>query len=311
MDDEMLETFPQHTCTWLKGTLTLYKYQNYWTTKHFLEGGILAQQNFKAEPTDIFLCSCPKTGTTWLKALAFAIVTRNKFNKSTTPLLTSSPHDCVPFIEKSFFIDGNKPKDSNFPLVATHLPYLSLPESVISSNCKIVYIYRNTKDAIVSHYHFLRKAFEVSQEDAPFDMAFDEFCQGISAYGPYWDHILGYWKAKLERPENVLILKYEDMKSDIITYVKKLAEFMGYPFSIEEDKKGVVDDIIKLCSFENLCNLDVNKTGRSKFCSEVENRLFLRKAKDGDWEKYFTDEMKEKIDKLMDEKLSGTGLVLK
>ncbi|XP_071714400.1 flavonol sulfotransferase-like [Rutidosis leptorrhynchoides] len=309
--EEMLETFPQHNCTWLKVNLTLYKYQNFWTTKQFLEGGILTQKNFKAEPTDIFLCSCPKTGTTWLKALAFAIVTCHNFNKSTSPLLTSSPHDCVPFIEKSIQIVGKNPKDSNFPLIATHLPYPSLPESVISSNCKIVYIYRNTKDAIVSQYHFLRKAFMISLEDAPFDMAFDEFCQGISAYGPYWDHILGYWKANLESPDRILLLKYEDVKTDPITNVKKLAEFMGYPFSIKEETSGVVDDIIKLCSFKNLSNLDVNKTGRSKFCSEVENRLFMRKAKDGDWEKYFTDEMKEKIDKLMDEKLSGTGLVLK
>ena len=42
----------------------------------------------------------------------------------------------------------------------------------------------------------------------------------------------------------------------------------------------------------------------------IENKLFFRKAKDGDWKNYFTDKMKEKIDKLIDEKLAGTGLVL-
>ena len=66
------------------------------------------------------------------------------------------------------------------------------------------------------------------------------------------------------------------------------------------------------CSFENLSELEVNKTG--DFYAKdyvVENRYFFRKAKDGDWENYFTDDMKEKIDKLIDQELGSTGLVLK
>ncbi|KAJ0908972.1 putative quercetin-3-sulfate 4'-sulfotransferase [Helianthus annuus] len=147
-------------------------------------------------------------------------------------------------------------------------------------------------------------------EDAPFEEAFEEFCHGISNYGPYWDHILGYSKASLERPERILILKYDDLRKEPTSNVKRLAEFIGYPFSVNEEKAGVVDDIIKLCSFENLSNLEVNKTGKREGGS-LENRLYLRKAEDGDWKNYFTDEMKEKIDKLTDEKLGHTGLVLK
>ena len=36
---------------------------------------------------------------------------------------------------------------------------------------------------------------------------------------------------------------------------------MGYPFSLEEEDKGVVQKIIELCNFENLSNLVVNKSG--------------------------------------------------
>ncbi|MFS7956294.1 putative quercetin-3-sulfate 4'-sulfotransferase [Helianthus anomalus] len=308
--EEILKILPQHTCSWLKDKVTLYKYQDFWAVKQLLEGGILAQQTFRAAPSDIFLCSFPKTGTTWVKSLAFAIVTREKYDESTNPLLTSLVHECVPFLERDIEKIDDNHKNSNFPLVATHLPYASLPESVLASNCKIVYIYRNTKDVIVSLYHFLREALKLSMEDAPFEDAFDEFCQGICSSGPYWDHILGYWKASLERPERILFLKYEDLKRDPASNAKRLAEFIGYPFSLDEEKAGVVDNIINMCSFENLSNLEVNKTGTRK-PGAIENRLYFRKAKDGDWKNYFTDEMKEKIDKLMDEKLSGTGLVLK
>ncbi|KAI7726884.1 hypothetical protein M8C21_003332 [Ambrosia artemisiifolia] len=73
--EEMFKTFPQYTSSWLKGKLTLYKYQDFWNVPEFHEGGILAQQSFEARPSDVFICSPPKAGTTWLKALAFAIVT--------------------------------------------------------------------------------------------------------------------------------------------------------------------------------------------------------------------------------------------
>ncbi|KAJ9565454.1 hypothetical protein OSB04_001420 [Centaurea solstitialis] len=311
--EDIMKTLPQKSSCWLKGMGTMYKYQGFWNLEDFIQGAILAQQSFKAEPSDVLVASCPKTGTTWLKALAFAIVTRDKFDESCSPLLTTVPHECIPFLEKDLEQIEDNHKNSGFPLLATHLAYSSLPESLIASDCKIVYIYRNVKDVIVSHYHFRRQIQKLSIEDAPFKEFFDDYYQGISCCGPYWDHILGYWKASQEMPERILFLKYEDMKRDARNDVKRVAEFIGYPFSVEEEKAGVVENIIKLCSFENLSNLEVNKSGkhRPEEALSIENRLYFRKAKDGDWENYFTEEMKEKVDKLIDEKLSGTGLVLK
>nr|P52838.1 RecName: Full=Flavonol sulfotransferase-like [Flaveria bidentis]AAA87399.1 sulfotransferase-like flavonol [Flaveria bidentis] len=308
--EEILKTLPQHTCSWLKHKIIMYKYQDFWTSKQLLEGTLMAQQSFKAEPSDVFLCSAPKTGTTWLKALAFAIVTRENFDESTSPLLKKLVHECVPFLERQVEEIEHNRESSSLPLVATHLPYASLPESVIASNCRMVYIYRNIKDVIVSNYHFLREAFKLSMEDAPFEETFEDFYNGNSSYGPYWDHILGYRKASLDMPDKILFLKYEDLKSEPISNVKRLAEFIGYPFSNDEEKAGVIENIINMCSFENLSSLEVNKTRKPKG-GMLENRLYYRKGQDGDWKNYFTNEMKEKIDKIMDEKLSGTGLILK
>lgn len=308
--EDLYKTLPQHTCTWLQGRMTLYKYQGFWNVQNFSQKTILAQ-SYKAQPSDILVCSCPKTGTTWLKALTFAIVTRKKFDELASPLLTTLPHDCVPFLENH--LEKIQKNHSDFPIIATHLPYSSLPESVITSGCKIVYIYRNIKDVLVSYYHFVRELVNLPVEDASFEAAFDEYCQGISSSGPYWDHILEFWKASQEMPERFLFLKYEDLKKEPTSNVKRLAEFLGYPFSTEEEKAGVVENIIQLCSFGNLSTLEVNKSGKYQADEHfaLEHRLFFRKAKDGDWENYFTNEMKEKIDKLIDEKLHGTGLILK
>jgi hypothetical protein len=48
----------------------------------------------------------------------------------------------------------------------------------------------------------------------------------------------------LESPEKILFLKYEKLKNETTYWVKKMAQFMGYPFSLEEEHKGVVQKII-------------------------------------------------------------------
>ncbi|XP_034672540.1 flavonol 3-sulfotransferase-like [Vitis riparia] len=103
----------------------------------------------------------------------------------------------------------------------------------------------------------------------------------------------GYWKASLEWPHRVSFLRYEDMKTDTIAHVKRLAEFMDHPFSLEEESQDEVNKVINLCSFENLSNLDVNMTGKSSPRSnfEVVNKAFFRRGEVADWENYLTAEM--------------------
>ncbi|XVE96216.1 hypothetical protein REPUB_Repub02eG0202600 [Reevesia pubescens] len=287
-------------------------YQGFWTFPFFLQSIIVAQQHFKPKPGDIFACSAPKSGTTWLKALTFAIVTRNQFDNSTSPLLNKGPHHCVPGLVGNF---GEKRdmREPEIPLLATHAPYHSLPKSVLDSDdVKIVYICRDPKDAFVSMFHFAAKRRPKENEPISLEEAFDLFCEGKSIFGPAWDNILGYWKASQERPDKVMFLKYEDVMNDSELYVKKLAEFMGYPFSLKEEEAGAVQKLIDLCSFENLSNLEVNKTGK-RYAGDVEstNNSFFRKGIVGDWQNYLTPEMADRLDNIMEQKLSGSGLSFK
>ncbi|KAJ4705452.1 Sulfotransferase [Melia azedarach] len=271
----------------------------------FIEGIKFAQENFRAKPDDIFLCSFPKSGTTWLKALSFATATRTRFHNSENPLLTKSPHDCIPFLEVYFNKNPTMLESLDPPLWSTHIPYSSLPKSIIDSGCKIVYICRDPKDAFVSLWHF-RKRIESHNPGIIFEEAFEMFCKGSSFYAPYWEHFLGYWKASLEFPDRVLFLKYEEMMEDTALYLKRLAEFIGHPFSLQEENEGVVQNIVDLCSFENLSNLEVNKSGK-RDCIVVNNNAFFRKGKVGDWKNYLTSEMAERLDKIIEEKFAGSG----
>ena len=89
---------------------------------------------------------------------------------------------------------------------------------------------------------------QCGEEQFCFEDAFELFCEGVSPFGPYWDHLLGYWKVSMNSPEKVLFLKYEELKINTLFYVKKMAEFMGYSFSLDEEVKSMVQKIVDLAS---------------------------------------------------------------
>ena len=231
---EMMSTIPRRKHS-LMGDL--YHYEGFWCNSSHFEGILSAQDNFKPQPNNVILSRAPKSGTTWLKTLSFGILTRFHFNESTNPLLTRMAHDLVPCLELEVR-SNTQTLDLNVPLLATHIPYTSLPQSIINSSCKIVYIWRDPKDVFVSLWHFLHKVRskdgEISaMKELHLEDAFELFCEGVSTFGPYWDHVLGYWRASLESPERILFLKYEDLKNDTVYWVKEIAQFMGYAFSRE------------------------------------------------------------------------------
>ncbi|KAM7250105.1 hypothetical protein ACFE04_021988 [Oxalis oulophora] len=275
-----------------------------------LEGLLWMQDHFNPKPTDIFLMTYPKCGTTWLKALVYSIVKRTQFDFSTHPLLTYNPHELVPFLEVDLFgrLPIGDPDIMPSPrILASHLPYNLLPKLILDSGCKMVSMSRDPKDTVVSKWHFLNKikCDVYGQTQVPIEEAFDSFCTGMCPPGSYWDFVLGYWRASLECPENLLFLKYEAMKEDALGQVKKLAEFLGYPFTKEEEENEVIQEIVKLCSFESLSNLQVNKTGLNLL--NLENKSYFRKGEIGDSKNHLMPDMMELIDKVTKEKLSDTG----
>uniref|UniRef100_A0A7N2MSC9 Sulfotransferase n=2 Tax=Quercus lobata TaxID=97700 RepID=A0A7N2MSC9_QUELO len=183
----------------------LYQYKGFWYGPYHLDGILSTQDHFKSQPNEVIISSVPKSGTTWLKSLNFAIMTRSCYNESTSPLLTQQSHDLLPFFELEIL--SNPPNfNVDIPLVATHIPYTSLPKSIMNSSCKIVYICRDPKDVFDSLWHYSCKVSHKDaepsiMEDLDLGKGFEFLCEGESVCGPYWDHVLGYWRANLESPK--------------------------------------------------------------------------------------------------------------
>ncbi|KAI9115357.1 hypothetical protein K1719_013676 [Acacia pycnantha] len=297
-------------------TRYLYLFQGFWCQPAEIQAITFFQNHFQAKDSDVVIATIPKSGTTWLKGLTFAIVNRNKFSPSSKnhPLILSNPHHLVPFFEYTVYgshhdqlEEEEAPPDPR--LFGTHLPFDAMPTSIKTSGCKIIYICRNPFDTFVSSWIFIDKIKPKSLPSLTLEEAFDMYCKGIIGFGPSWDHMLRYWNESKERPNKVLFLKYEDLKEDTTNHLKRIAQFLGCPFSLEEEERGEIDSIIKLCSFEKMKELEVNKSGT--FGRNFENKHLFRKAEIGDWVNHLSPSMVERLSKIIDEKFAGSGLSFK
>lgn len=98
---------------------------------------------------------------------------------------------------------------------------------------------------------------------------------------------------------------YEEMREKPEECVMRIAEFLGLHFTEREIEDGVLDEIIKLCSLENLSKLEVNTTG--KLVNGMETKAFFRKGETGGWRDTLTPLLAEEIDKMTEEKLIGSS----
>ncbi|TYI24025.1 hypothetical protein ES332_A06G204700v1 [Gossypium tomentosum] len=285
--------------------IPLYQWDGFWYRSYHLQATMALRSQYIARDDDIILASPMKTGTTWLKALCFSILQKEenaaRLNEET--LAKTPPRPALQVFTAKPPPDVSAMESPR--LFHTHLPYTALPDSIKTSNCKLVYITRNPKDTLVSMWHFFNKLRTPEQGPYPFEQAFGSFINGISHFGPFFDHVLQYWNQSLKSPNKILFLKYEDLKKDTKGEVKKLASFLGKPFNNEKE----VEDVIWRCSLERLKNLEVNKNGIDPWVG-MQNSAFFRSGIVGDWKNIMSKELSERLDQITMQKLKDSGLHL-
>lgn len=117
--------------------------------------------------------------------------------------------------------------------------------------------------------------------------------------------MLAFWK--MHNDPNVLFLKYEDMKRDLPSIIKKCANFLNNGIQLTEA------DIDKMCD-----HLDVHKMQNNPAVNlepiisaerlKEKGVKFIRKGQIGDWKNYMSTEMSSKFDQWIEDKFTGTGL---
>uniref|UniRef100_M4DLJ0 Sulfotransferase n=1 Tax=Brassica campestris TaxID=3711 RepID=M4DLJ0_BRACM len=151
-------------------------------------------------------------------------------------------------------------------------------------------------------FALIRKLAPERTAEYPIETAVAAFCKGKFIGGPFWDHVLEYWYESLKNPNKVLFVTYEELKKQTEVQVKRIAEFIGCGFTAEEE----VSEIVKLCSFESLSSLEVNRQG--KLPNGIESNAFFRKGETGGWRDTLSESLADVIDRTTEQKFGGSGL---
>ena len=184
-------------------------------------------------------------------------------------------------------------------VIKSHLTFELLPPKLLDT-CKVVYVCRNPKDAIVSYYK-MHEMITPEMGNAPFGDYADLAREGKTLYGSYWEHLKSGWSRKGH--PNMKFIWFEDLKSDTAGNIKGIGQFLGYDLTKEQ-----VDTLCHSTNIDTMRSTSKN-LGRNEQEKEFAEKFF-RKGKVGNWAEYFHGERLNEFNKWIDENLEGTDIQL-
>ncbi|KAF5279518.1 hypothetical protein FQR65_LT03340 [Abscondita terminalis] len=219
-------------------------------------------ENFVVYDDDIWICSFPKTGTTWTQEMIWMIVNDFDFEGGQKCITERFPFLDYPIIFDYKLVYNNN-SEFNPPkqfaksidyvatqkrprLIKTHLPWNLLPKDIrdLQKHPKIVYITRNPKDTCISYFHHCKL---IEGYTGNFTEFCDLFLSEKLCYTPFWNNVFSYWEKR--KLPNLLFLKYEDLKSDLPEVIKKMGTFLSKELTDEQ-----VSTLTHHLSFQNMKN---------------------------------------------------------
>uniref|UniRef100_A0A8C9FK29 Sulfotransferase n=1 Tax=Pavo cristatus TaxID=9049 RepID=A0A8C9FK29_PAVCR len=235
-----------------------------------------ALENLEARRDDMVLVSYPKCGVNWLIQILNDLILTTIQSK---PVSTE-----LPFIECGDPDKYQRMKQIPSPrILATHLNYDFLPKSIFKNKAKVA----------VSFFHFHKNVPSVPSYSS-WDEFFSEFMNGKVGWGSYFDHAVT-WNKHIE-DENTMIVIYEDLKENLTSGVKQIAEFFGFSPTAEQ-----IQSIADRATFQAVKNKAQETHG-------AVGTVLFRKGVVGDWKNLFTEAQNQEMDAKFKVCLEGTKL---
>ena len=258
-------------------------------------------KNFPLRADDVFVVGYVKSGTTWLQLIVKLILSNGKEDGKTVL-------DTIPWLAAlgDHAQNGPQPYADTDAMASprafkSHEPYDMTPGGPPSrSPAKYIYIARNPKDTIVSAYHHTRWDKGIGYTGTANDLI-QGFADGNMHFGSWFDHVLGWWKHRDD--QNVLFIKYEDMKKDLLRTVNAIADFTGCSL-----KREVIDSIVEKTTFDKMKDSTSSWMPVHFRHNNPNEAPFMRKGVVGDWKNHFTAEQWAEFDTQYTEKMRDTGL---
>ncbi|XP_059128963.1 amine sulfotransferase-like [Peromyscus eremicus] len=264
----------------------LFKFKGYNFEKCFVNIQHLeTMEDFEIRDDDVFLVTYPKSGTIWTQQILSLIYFEGHRNRTENVQTV----DRAPFFEYNIhnldYVKMPSPR-----IFTSHLAYYLVPKGLKKKKAKILYIYRNPKDVLISFFHFSNWVVSLEATDT-IEHYLEKFLDGKVVGSCWFDHIRGWYEHRHDF--NIMFLSYEDMKKDLRKSVIKICSFLEKKLS-EKD----VDAVVRQATFQNM-----KSDPRANYDNIIKNEIgernkgyFLRKGTIGDWKHHLTVQQNERFD---------------
>ncbi len=169
---------------------------------------------FEPHPSDVFVATYPKCGTTLMQQIVHGLRTGGDMD-------FRDISEVVPWLELAADLDLDPTADQRAHPRAfkTHLGWDSLPKGG-----RNIYLLREPEAALISFYHFFSGWF---LEPGALDLETFalEFVLSREGERDYWRHLVSWWPHRNDA--DVLYLLYEEVVADLAGAVRRVARFLA------------------------------------------------------------------------------------
>ncbi len=281
------------------GTLFFLPYEQRRKVERWMRGRFDARLMKNA---DWILVSWGKSGRTWLRVMLSRFYQLNFGLPEGMLIGFDNMHRANPAAPKVLFTHGNYLKDYTGHAQDKRDFY----------DKKIVFLVRDPRDVAVSQFFQWKYRMRVRKKklnDYPehgSDISMYDFMMHPHQGLPRIIEYLNSWNAELEKIHEILVIRYEDMRTDPENVLQQVLEFTNTPGTKEQ-----IADAIEYARYENMKKLEEKSAfrfagGRMQPGDKKNPDSYkVRRAKVGGYRDYYTDEQVAAIDAYLAEHLSS------
>lgn len=210
--------------------------------------------------TDVFIASYPRAGSTWLRFLLYELLTGEEgdFPAVNRAIPGVGRHRAAPPL-----LSGSR------RLLQTHEPYRR-------EYRRAVYLVRDVRDVVVSEFYFQRM-WGIFAGD--FESFVPAFLRGeVNRYGSWQAHTRAWLDAQAQRPNDILLVKFGELRRAPEATVAQILAFVG------EER---ADDVIAAAVAHN--SKERMREKEDVFNVADKNLSFVRKGAVGGWRATLTE----------------------
>ncbi len=254
----------------------------------------------KLKLADCVVVSFGKSGRTWVRVMLSRFYQLRHGLSARHLIGFDNLHKKNPAIPRLFFTHDNYIKD-----------YTGHDESKADFyDRKVVLLVRNPLDTTVSQF------FQWKYRMRPGKKALNRYPEHGSETGVYefvMDHdaglpkvidYLNLWATESNKIKDLLIVRYEDLRTDTAQTLKRIVDFIGTPGSDAD-----IQEAVNFASVENMRKMEEKRTfwlsGSRMVAKDRKNpnSYKVRKAKVGGYRDYFDDQQVKAMQRLVAERL--------